>query len=388
MLDLNINRITRLEKTIVWDVRIQHEAPGLLWIVGPGGAGKSSLLAVIANDPRASGLAFVGELSLFGEQLSTTEGHTVYLGQTDQLDYDADANPIDSDGGSLAAVLADNDWFGVNGELDRRTAEGRRFLAIMARLQQPASLYVLDEPTAGLSQPHVDAIRDRIAELGVASTMIVATHNRQDCLTLGGTTALLVAGELKEVALSRSFFTDPQTIQGRVYVDTGNCGTANSRSSTPLVHGIWWVVPGLLCGMSRPGMVEDAAIQYQNLAEKGVGFLLCLEERCVNSADELRAAGISQHHFSMPDMAPPSFTQAVQICRLVEGPIRANVGVAAHCRGGLGRTGTVLAAIYIWFGDSDEEAIAKIRAAQPLAIQSASQLRFLADFADRIRGWH
>jgi atypical dual specificity phosphatase len=59
-----------------------------------------------------------------------------------------------------------------------------------------------------------------------------------------------------------------------------------------------------------------------------------------------------------------------------------------HCRGGLGRTGTGLGALLIWFGDSADDAIAKIRRAQPLAIQSIPQVRFLYDFASRIRGWH
>jgi atypical dual specificity phosphatase len=47
----------------------------------------------------------------------------------------------------------------------------------------------------------------------------------------------------------------------------------------------------------------------------------------------------------------------------------------------------VLASILIWFGDAAATAIERVRKAQPHAIQSAAQQRFLHDFADRIRGW-
>jgi atypical dual specificity phosphatase len=87
-------------------------------------------------------------------------------------------------------------------------------------------------------------------------------------------------------------------------------------------------------------------------------------------------------------MAPPSFSQAVDACRLVEQAIEEGAGVAIHCRGGLGRTGTGLAATLIWFGDDAAVAIAKVRDAQRQAIQTTAQERFLHDFAKRIRAWH
>ncbi|HWS27514.1 MAG TPA: protein-tyrosine phosphatase family protein, partial [Xanthomonadales bacterium] len=128
--------------------------------------------------------------------------------------------------------------------------------------------------------------------------------------------------------------------------------------------------------------------QLQRLRLQGVRHLVCLEEHCAYPASAAQELGISHYHYAVPDMAPPSFGQAVDMCRLLEPGIRANEGIAMHCRGGLGRTGTGLGALLIWFGDSADDAIAKVRRAQPLAIQSLSQTRFLHDFAERIRGWH
>jgi len=216
----------------------------------------------------------------------------------------------------------------------------------------------------------------------------MATHNRQDCLALGGRVALLAGGTIQECADTARFFVSPATAAGRTYVQTGNCNLSAARQSARSGDGIWWVVPGLLCGMSRPGLMSDAGTQCRRLASAGVRALACLEQRCEYPLEVVHDAGLSAHLFAVPDMAPPSFDQALDLCRLAEPLISDNKGIAVHCRGGLGRTGTGLAAILVWFGDSAHQAIERIRACQPLAIQSMAQIRFLQDFADRIRGWH
>ena len=127
---------------------------------------------------------------------------------------------------------------------------------------------------------------------------------------------------------------------------------------------------------------------YRSLAQAGIRWLVCLEERCEYAIAQARAHDITHLHFPVPDMAPPSFNQAVDLCRHAEDPIRNNQGLALHCRAGLGRTGTALALILVWFGDAADAAVAKVRRANPMAIQSEAQLRFVYDFANRIRGWH
>jgi len=84
-------------------------------------------------------------------------------------------------------------------------------------------------------------------------------------------------------------------------------------------------------------------------------------------------------------MSAPSFTQGMALCQDLEPSMRDNVGVGFHFRDGLGRTGTALALMLIWFGDDADAAIGKVRNAHPLAIQSALQLKFLHEFAGGIR---
>ena len=365
MLVLGGVNVWRDGAVLLRDVSLSVRDPGLLWIVGPGGAGKSSLLGALAGESLGGRVEMRGHCTLAGHELSALGRRRAFLQQQAH-----EAAPADA----------------VAGLTRERRAE-RHFAAVMDVLSRDASIYLVDEPTAGLDEEQACRVRERLQSLSRRAVVVGVTHNRQDCLAAPGMTALLAGGTIHEIAESERFFDEPSTEAGRVYVATGNCGIAVTNAPAPVRNGIWWAVPGLLCGMSRPGLVGDVLDAYRELAASGVRRLLCLEDRCAYPTQPLREAGISLHRFAIPDMAPPSFSQAVDICRLAEPSIRSNEGIAAHCRGGLGRTGTVLASILVWFGDAAATAIERVRGAQPHAIQSPAQQRFLHDFADRIRGW-
>jgi len=134
-------------------------------------------------------------------------------------------------------------------------------------------------------------------------------------------------------------------------VRTGGCGVAGPAAPAGR-DGRWWAVPGSLCGMSRPGLLDDADAQFRRLHAEGVRQLFCIEERCAYPVRGLRDLGIAHYHLPVPDMAAPSFAQGVDLCRLGESALRQGAAIAVHCRGGLGRTGTALAAVLVWFGDT------------------------------------
>jgi len=367
MLEWRGVNVRRDGTVIVRDASLSVAPPGPVWIVGPGGAGKSSLLSALAGDTLDARVEMRGSCTWNGRALPALQPRAVFIAQAT-----ADA-----------ACVRRNEHDGVA----RSAGVAMRYDAVLRALEREADVYLVDEPTAGLDDAQARHVRDRLRERSAQAMVVGVTHNRLDCLATGGTTLLLAGGEVHEVAPTGRFFAEPATEAGRVYVETGNCGISVTARADAGGNGIWWVVPGLLCGMSRPGLVGDAADAYRELTGHGVRTLLCLEERCAYAIEPVRAAGLSLHRFPMPDMAPPSFSQAVDICRLAEPAIRANDGIAVHCRGGLGRTGTVLAAILVWFGDTAAMAVQRVRAAKPRAIQSEAQQRFLTDFADRIRGW-
>lgn len=382
---------------VVQHATLRVDSPGVLCVVGTGGAGKSSLLATLAGAAAPLGLRWTGTMELDGEHLGQGGSRAAWVPQHAKLD------PGVGVGAALGQLLGRPPedvvrWLQVQG-LDEflpflgepasaLARAQRRELAVLARLANEASIYLVDEPTSEIGEAQQARVRARLAELSRRACVVVATHNRQDCLALGGLTALLAGGTIQECAPSARFFSEPATAAGRTYVDTGNCNLPLEPRLGRTRDGIWWLVPGLLCGMSRPGLTARLADQLQCLQVQGVRHLVCLEERVAYATSQARDAGLQLHHYPVPDMAPPAFGQAVDLCRAVEEPIRANAGVALHCRGGLGRTGTALAAILVWFGDDAEAAIAKVRRANPLAIQSVAQARFVHEFADRIRGWH
>jgi atypical dual specificity phosphatase len=372
-------------QAVLHRIQLEVSDPGLLFLVGGGGSGKSSLLHAIAGNDRT--LCVGGSISWHGVPLPAASVAIARLEQGTILDVQTSiSNEVISAwlheaGINLAHALAAS-------HVETWPRPIRRYLAVMRVLHQPANLYLLDEPTAGLDDAMITVVRRRITALANRACVIVATHNRIDCLEAGGKTALLAGGTIQECSDSRQFFSHPATQPGRIYVETGNCSLPMRSRSVRLDDGVWWLVPGLLCGMSRPGMTAAAPAQYRHLSEKGIQVLICTEERCIYSATEPAEFGLQMHHFPIQDLAPPNFRQALDICRIAEGAIAHRRGVAVHCRGGLGRTGTVLASVLVWLGDDAAEAIEKVRYARPMAIQSGAQENFVHEFARRISEWH
>ena len=376
MLALHDIEIMRGAQCVLRQVSLEAERPGALFLVGGGGSGKSSLLGALAA---RGDVVLLGGASWNGQPLAAALPSIAWLGQRDLLE-----------GGIPAGSHALHAWLREIRREHQAEAETqvsawpralRRYLAVMAALAAPADLYLLDEPTAGLDEAMTQAVRARLKMVAARACVVVATHNRLDCLHVGGATALLAGGTVQECTPTRAFFHEPRTPAGRIYVDTGNCNLPAPEHRLRPEVGVWWLIPGLLCGMSRPGITSNLQAQFRYLAGEGVRLLVCAEERCVYPRDSLREHALELHHFAIRDLTPPSLDQAVRICRLVERAMRAGEGVAVHCRGGLGRTGTVLAAVLVWLGDGAEEAIVKVRAARPMAIQTKAQADFVRGFA-------
>jgi protein-tyrosine phosphatase len=134
---------------------------------------------------------------------------------------------------------------------------------------------------------------------------------------------------------------------------------------------------------------RDIGIDHGTLHQEGVGVLISLLEDQEIAAYGLessptRAAekGIAFRHFPVPDLCAPSLAQAREIVNIViSGAERESEGpVVLHCLGGLGRAGTLAACVLVADGLSPKEAIRRVRAARPGAIQTASQVAFIRHF--------
>ena len=137
-----------------------------------------------------------------------------------------------------------------------------------------------------------------------------------------------------------------------------------------------------LCGKHVVGPDPDAA-----LARVGAAVVVCLTQRGELSSrypgyvDWLRTEqdGGRARWFPIPDLHVPDVAALRALLDEVRGRLQAGDGVVVHCGAGIGRAGTVAAALLMSFGLDHDDALAVVRASRPGAgPQTAEQDALLA----------
>jgi ADP-ribosylglycohydrolase/protein-tyrosine phosphatase len=94
----------------------------------------------------------------------------------------------------------------------------------------------------------------------------------------------------------------------------------------------------------------------------------------------VRGAGIEWHHLPVKDVTAPDHAfenRWVYAGARLRERLRAGDRVLVHCRGGLGRAGSVAARLLVEFGADPGEAIQQVRAVRPGAIETRAQQRWV-----------
>lgn len=96
--------------------------------------------------------------------------------------------------------------------------------------------------------------------------------------------------------------------------------------------------------------------------------------------ERARARGIEWHHLPIVDVQPPD--ERFESLWVERGPdfvrtLQEGGKVLVHCRGGLGRAGTVAALLLVGLGVPGGEAVRRVRAVRPGAIETGAQLRYV-----------
>jgi atypical dual specificity phosphatase len=283
----------------------------------------------------------------------------------------------------------------------------QRLLAVIRLAAAGPRLLLLDEPTTNLSDDDAEILLEYVRREGERRAVLVVLHNQAQARLVGDHTALLAGGRVQEALPTTQFFEAPQTRAAQQFIKFGSCSVAapdadpaqlepDTAPPPPLPgaarfamsesfgpRGFLWLKRGLLAGTPLPGVFYDVDYDMKALQRVGVTALVNLTENEFDS-ETLREYDIRGIWSPVLDMGAPSIEQACQLCKQIDELIGASNIVAVHCRAGLGRTGTVLAAYLIWEGASALDALEKVRSVEPRWVQSEEQVRFLEEFAGSI----
>lgn len=263
----------------------------------------------------------------------------------------------------------------------------QRRLSIARIVAADPAVLMADEPTRDLTTAEQRAIEAQLVEQGRHRAVLLVSHDLAFARRVADRVVLLVAGRQVAAGPARDFFARPPDAISRRFLALGNAWPDDPPSLTPPPaqprrdpSSFHWVLPGLLGGMARPGLLNEEADDLAALGALGVHTLVTLEEEPF-SRERLAAHGIAAAHLAIPDMRAPTPEAAAAVIDATEVRLARGEPTVYHCKGGLGRTGTMLAAHLIRRGMDALHAIEELRAIHPRYIQSAEQEEFLVEYA-------
>jgi atypical dual specificity phosphatase len=430
VLDLRGYGVAFGEKIILRSVNLQVPDRDVTVLIGPAGTGKSTLLRTITglNDANPS-LRTWGNALYVGEPLG--QGDTpVLVAQNTKLML---ANVLENvlhdlpERRSLSKLqqldvgkrlLVHSGLAELVNDLEKSVVDLplhlQRHLAIARSVAANPRVLCLDEPTTGLEEQHCQKLIHYITDEAKRRAILVVVHNQNHARSLGGNIALLAGGWIHEVARTEEFLKDPTSEAGKAFVRTGSCDVpspnadpdelseeALSKYAPPPLddmatnyisdafgpRNFLWLKKGMLAGTPRPGLLTEMEYDMKALKRVGVTVLINLT-RTPFDEEVLREYDIKGIFFPIADMEAPDIEDAKKLCYRISRLVHKGEAVAIHCKAGLGRTGTMLAASLIWEGQSALEALENVRKVEPRWVQSDEQVAFLEQFAETVRRDH
>ena len=132
---------------------------------------------------------------------------------------------------------------------------------------------------------------------------------------------------------------------------------------------------------------RDLAADMRAIVEWGAGAVVSLTEGhefrtlgVPGLGDAVESAGLDWYHLPIEDVNVPdeSFERLwTWSGHVLRRKLRAGESVLLHCRGGLGRTGTIAARLAIESGTAPEKALRIVRAARPGAVETSGQQAYV-----------
>lgn len=250
-------------------------------LLGPTLSGKTSLMRLMAGlDVPTQGQVFWQGADVTGMRVQDRKVAMVYqqfINYPSMTVYDNIASPLRLMGKSKAeidaAVTKAADLMQLAPMLDRKPLElsgGQQQRCALARaLVKDAGLVLLDEPLANLDYKLREELRVEIPKIfeEAGSIFVYATTEPEEALLLGGNTAALWEGEVRQFGLTPDVYRQPgDATTARVFSDppmnflritkTGKTitfGDTGSTSATGHLHGL---ADGIYLAGFRPNHVD------------------------------------------------------------------------------------------------------------------------------------
>ena len=134
-----------------------------------------------------------------------------------------------------------------------------------------------------------------------------------------------------------------------------------------------WIVERKVAAMAMP-WPEDVP----ELRRLSVTSVLSLT---TGAPREIADSGLVHLVLPVRDFHPPTPQQLDEAVEFVDRTVALGGACAVHCMGGLGRTGTVIAAWFVYRGRSAKDAIDEVRRLRPGSIETREQEAAVAEYA-------
>jgi atypical dual specificity phosphatase len=136
------------------------------------------------------------------------------------------------------------------------------------------------------------------------------------------------------------------------------------------------MLPGRIAACGYP---RDES-EYLLLAAHDVRLIVNLHER-PHAPGRLAEHGLRELHLPVADYIPPSQRQVADAIAAIDDAVARGERVAVHCGAGLGRTGTLIACVFVSRGMAAPDAIAHVRALRPGSVETSEQEAAVATYA-------